>query len=69
MLTSTPSTRFAPTTGITDAPPSPPRTGDESGVDALLLPPLLLNGDEPLDIGGDARESAEEAVRKKTRTA
>lgn len=54
MLTSTPRTRFAPTTGITDAPPSPPRRGEESGVDALLLPALLLNGDEALDIGGDA---------------
>ena len=60
MLTSTPRTRFAPTTGIIVASASParPREGEESGVEPVLLPPrvpvpaALLDGDVPLDTDG-----------------
>lgn len=49
MLTSTPRTRFAPTMGIGS---TSPREGDVAvtGVDPPLLPALLFEGDDPLDV-------------------
>lgn len=59
MLTSTPRTRFAPTMGIGS---TSPREGDGEAIgdDTPLLPALLLEGDEPLDmdVGIDIAEVA-----------
>lgn len=69
MLTSTPSIRLAPTTGIIIGSLLllSGRSGEDSGVEPPLLPALLLppaDGDEPRDIGDVAWESAVGRARR-----